>query len=143
MSALFNQLSTDTGRTAYSTNAMDVFSAVDQQGGFGRREGPFSAEGGSTVGNGNAFININFPILSNPMSSASNGRVILHELTHVGSSSSRNYSHYEMARAAYEVALAQGYKDLGTKPSGGDPGGVDASNSVSFSNIQFKACHVK
>jgi len=143
MSALFNQLSADTGRNAYSTNAMDVFNAVERQGGFRRREGPHSATGGSTVGNGDAVIDINFPILSDPMASAMNGRTILHELVHVGSGSSGNYSHYEMAKAAYEVALAQGYKDLGTKPSGGDPGGVDASNSVFFSNMQFKACHVK
>lgn len=143
MSALLNQLSSDTGKKAFSTNAMDIFKAVEQQGGFGRREGPFSAEGGSTVGNGNAFININFAILSNPMNSASNGRVILHELLHVGSGTNRNYGHYEMARAAYDVAQAQGYKGLGVKPSGGDPGGLDRANSDSFTKIIFKACRVR
>lgn len=143
MSALLNQLSSDTGKKAFSANAMDIFKAVEQQGGFGRREGPFSAEGGSTVGNGNAFININFFPSSNPMISASNGRTVLHELLHVGSGTNRNYSHYEMASAAFDVAQAQGYKGLGVKPSGGDPGGLDRSNSDSFTNILFKACHVR
>jgi hypothetical protein len=53
----------------------------------------------------------------------------------------KDYSHYEMARAAYDVGLAQGYKNLGMKPSGGDPGGVDSPNSDFFTNILIKACH--
>jgi hypothetical protein len=145
ISGLLNQLTSDTGKKAFSTNAMQIFKAVEQQGGFGRREIPASAEGGNTVGNGNAFINIgsNFFISSNPMGSASNGRVIVHELLHVGSGTNHHYSHYEMARAAFDVAQAQGYKGMRAKPSGGDPGGRDRPNSDYFTGLLFKACHVR
>ena len=143
MSALLNQLSSDTGKKAYSTNAMDVFKAVEEQGGFSRREGPHSASAGFTVGNGNGNIDINFPIQSTAMGSAMNGRVILHELVHVASGTDRNYDHYEMARAAYAVATAQGYKGLGTKPPDGDHAKLDVASSLTFNDILFKACHVK
>jgi hypothetical protein len=116
---------------------------VEQQGGFGRRTGPFSAEGGSTVGNKNAFININFPFVGGPFFSADRGRTILHELLHVASSTNLNYSHYEMARAAYDAAVAQGYTGLGEKPSGGDPGGINRRDSDFFGKILFKACRVR
>jgi YD repeat-containing protein len=143
MSAILNQLTGNTGKKAYSTDAMDIFKAVEKQGGFGRRSGSMSAEGGSTVGNKDAYININFFISDNVFISASNGRIILHELLHVGSSTSADYSHYEMAQAAYDVALAQGYKDIGQRPSGGDPGGVDQKNSDVFGSFLFKACRVR
>jgi RHS repeat-associated protein len=143
MSALLSQLSSDTGKNAYSTNAMDIFDAVEQQGSFSRAEGPFSATGGSTVGNGNAAIHINFYISSSPMSSAINGRTILHELLHVGSGANRNYDHYEMARAAYAVAQAQGFNGLGGRPPDGDHIKLDGTSVDTFNRILFQACHVK
>ena len=138
--ALLNQLGSDTQRKALSNDILDIFKAVEQQGGFGRNQGPFLAEGGSTVGNKDAFVNINFYRGSNAQSRILSGRITIHELLHVASGTNRNYSHYEMARAAYEVAKAQGYKDIGTKPSGGDPGGRDERNSNIFSDRLFAAC---
>jgi hypothetical protein len=143
ISAFFKQLSSDTGKQTYSTNAMDIFNAVEKQGGFSRRAGPFSATGGSTVGNGNADIDINFPVSSSVMGGAMHGRVILHELGHVGSGTNRDYDHYEMARAAYAVAQAQGFKGLGNKPPDGDHSKLDGASSSIFNDILFKACHVK
>ena len=67
------------------------------------------------MGNKNAYININFFISSNAFISASTGRTILRELIHVGSSTSLDYGHYEMAQAAYDVALAQGVRLDGMK----------------------------
>ena len=143
VSAVFNQLSTNTGKKAFSADAMKIFEAVEKQGGFGRRTLGATAEGGSTVGNGNAFININFFVSPEPMISASNGRVILHELFHVGSSTGSDYSHFEMASAAFDVAQAQGFTGLGVRPSGEDPQGHDRVNSEIFNSILFRACHVR
>jgi hypothetical protein len=139
MSALFNQLSIDTGKKAYSSNPMDIFNAVEHQGSFSRVQGPFSATGGSTVGNGNAAIHVNFYISSNPTGNAMNGRTILHELVHVGSGANRNYDHYEMARAAYAVAQAQGFKGLGGKPPDGDHLKLDRKSSDTFGDILFQS----
>ena len=145
MTALLKQIGSDTGRKAFSDNAIDIFNEVGKQGGFGRRQGNFTAEGGGTVGNGDAFININrnidFATADNPFVSAANGRQLLHELLHVASKTSSSYSHYEMARAAWEVATAQGFKGIGSKPSGGDPGGRDDPNSYVFDRILFQTCN--
>jgi hypothetical protein len=143
VSGVLNQLTSETGRQVYSGNAMDIFNAVEHQGGFARRAGPFSAEGGSTVGNKDAYININFAFTPGPYSSADRGRTILHELFHVASSTNLDYSHYAMARAAYDVAAAQGYKGIGKKPSGRDPDGADRPNSDVFNMLLFKACRVR
>jgi hypothetical protein len=144
MNALLKQIGADTGKTAFSENAMDIFNAVRKQGGFSRRQGPFGAEGGDTVGNRRAFININYNIdfatANYPLVSAANGRQILHELMHVASGTSSDYSHYEMANAAWEVATSQGFKGIGPQPSGGDPGGRDVPNADVFNSILFRAC---
>ena len=144
MTAVLNQIGKDTGKAAFSSNAMDIFDAVKKQGGFGRGQFASNAQGGLTVGGGNAFININFNInFANadiPSIAGDVGRTILHELMHVGSGTNLDYSHYEMARAAWKIAKAQGYKVSGDKPSGGDPGGLDYENGVIFNNILFQAC---
>lgn len=144
MTAVLNQIGKDTGKTAFSSNAMDIFNAVKNQGGFGRRSIPSSnAEGGDTVGNGKAYININFRInFANadiPAIAGDVGRTILHELMHVGSGTNSDYDHSEMDMAAWEVAKAQGGYTLGAKPSGRDSGGVDSRGFV-FNNILFQAC---
>ena len=55
LEALLNQLGSNTRRKALTNEILDVFKAVEQQGGFGRNQGPFLGEGGSTVGNEDAF----------------------------------------------------------------------------------------
>jgi YD repeat-containing protein len=146
MKALLKQIGSDTGRAEFSDNAIDIFNEVKSQGGFGRRQGAHGAEAGKTVGSREAFININrdigFATANYPGISAANGRQMLHELMHVASRTNSSYSHYEMARAAWEVATAQGFKGIGSKPSGGDPGGRDEPNSFIFDQILFQACNL-
>jgi len=107
--ALLNQIGADTNRKAFSNNIVDIFDAVRKQGGFGQRAMSDTAEGGSTVGNGDAYINIgNATFADNPYALASVGRTMIHELLHVGSSTNLDYSHYQMFKAAYAVAERQG-----------------------------------
>jgi hypothetical protein len=139
--ALLNQMKSVTGTAAYSTNALGIFDAVEGQGGFGRRQGSFTAEGGNAVGGRRAFININYNISSdssNPFIRADSGRTIVHELLHVGSGSAVGYSHFQMALAAYEVAGAKG-----AKPANDGSKATDLRNANYFDSRLFDACHVR
>ena len=74
---------------------------------------------------------------------ASLGRTIIHELLHVGSSMSHNYTHYEMFRAAYAVAKTDHYFTLGKKPGPEDPKGRNIEDAYSFDDLLFQACRVR
>ena len=141
--ALLNQIGEDTHRKAYSSKVLDIFDAVRKQGGFGRRQMIASAEGGSTVGNKDAFINIgNYTVANEPYAMASLGRTIIHELLHIGSNTNQNYSH-AMFKAAYAVAQSQGGYTLGSRPGPIDPQGKDFPNAYNFDDILFQACRVR
>src|SRR6185295_496334 len=113
-----------TERKAFSNKIGDIFDAVRKQGGFGQRAMSDTAEGGSTVGKGDAYINIgNWTFSDNPYALASVGRTMIHELLHVASSTNLDYSHYDLFKAAYAVAQRQGGFTLGSKPGLKDPGG--------------------
>jgi hypothetical protein len=142
--ALLKQISADTNRKAFSNKIGDIFDAVRKQRGFGKRAMSDTAEGGSTVGNGDAYINIgNWTFADNPYALASVGRTMIHELLHVGSGTNLDYSHYEMFKAAYAVAQRQEGFTLDRKPGPKDPGGRDIPNAYAFDNILFQACRVR
>ena len=144
MEALLNQIGADTNRKAFSNHIVDIFNAVRKQGGFGSRAMSDTAEGGSTVGNGDAYINIgNWNFADDPYALASVGRTMIHELLHVGSSTNLDYSHYEMFKAAYAVAQRQRGFTLSVKPGTKDPGGRDLTNAYAFDDILFQACRVR
>jgi hypothetical protein len=142
--ALLNQIGVNTNTLAFSNNVVDIFDEVRKQGGFGKRVMTSTAEGWSSVGNKNAFINIgNWTFADDPYALASVGRTMIHELLHVGSDSNHTYSHYEMFKAAYAVAERMGGFKLDKKPGDKDPGGTDIPNAYNFDDILFQACKVK
>jgi hypothetical protein len=142
--ALLNQIGTDTNHKAFSNKIVDIFEAVRKQGGFGKRTIVGTAEGGSTVGNGDAYINIgNWTFADDRFALASVGRTMIHELLHVGSSTNLNYDHYQMFKAAYAVAKSMGGFALPKKPGDKDPGGTDIPNAYAFDDILFQACRVR
>jgi hypothetical protein len=99
---------------------------------------------GSTVGNGDAYINIgNWTFADDRFALASVGRTMIHELLHVGSSTNLDYNHYQMFKAAYTVAERLGGFTLGSKPDEKDPGGRDYPNAYAFDDILFQACRVR
>ena len=103
-----------------------------------------SAVGGSTVGNQNAYITIK--LLGVPEGLLNRnfiGRLIIHELFHVASNTTQDYSHFEMYRAGYEVAAARGGFFLGRRPPNRDPGGRDETNGTNFENLIFQVCRSK
>ncbi len=61
----------------------------------------------------------------------------LHETTHVSTNRKmHSYSDYDLARAAYRIALAQGYKDVPTPPDTFD----SVANSTYYNDRIFIAC---
>ena len=142
--ALLNQIGVDTNRRAFSTNAVDIFNEVRKQGGFGTRVMSDTAEGGSTVGNKDAYINIGkWTFADDPYALANVGRTMIHELLHVGSSTNLNYNHYQMFKAAYAVAQRMGNFVLNKKPPDNDPGRKDVASAYDFDDILFQACRVR
>lgn len=144
VTALLNQIGEDTKRKASSSNALDIFDAVRNQGGFGRKQMIDSAQAGSTVGNKDAYIDIgNYTVPNNPYAMANVGRTIIHELLHVASSSNQSYNHHALFKAAYAVAQRQGGYEFGEKPGPIDPQGRDIPNAYNFNAILFQACKVR
>jgi YD repeat-containing protein len=142
--ALLNQIGVDTNSKAFSNKAIDIFNEVRKQGSFGTRVMSDTAEGGSTIGNKDAFINIGKWTFANDQYALANvGRTMIHELLHVGSSTNRFYSHYDMFKAAYVVAVRMGGFTLTKKPGDKDPGGRDDANSYAFDDLLFQACRVR
>lgn len=139
MEALLNQIGADTKRKAFSNKIGDIFDAVTRQGGFGQRAMSDTAEGGSTVGNKDAYINIgNWTFADNPYALASVGRTMIHELLHVGSSTNLDYSHYEMFKAAYAVTQRIGGFALTKKPRDKDPGEETYRTAMHLKTSYFK-----
>lgn len=65
------------------------------------------------------------------------GRVVIHELLHVGSSAAGNFSHWDMFKAGYSVAQSLGL-NLGSRmPTEKDPGGRDVYNANGFEDLLF------
>ena len=142
----------DARRTAFSENALDIFDKVTSLKGWGWRNGADMnfdhGEGASSVGNTSqpAYINISRAAPRNYGDSSSTafvGRLIIHELLHVGSSTNLGFSHWDMFKAGYAVAQTLGLKLGDRKPTGNDPGGRDPYNSQGFKDLLFQACQIR
>jgi len=144
MEGLLNQIGDDTGRNAFSSNILNIFDAVRNQDSFGTREMSDSAEGGSTVGNKDAYVNLgNRKFADSASAYADVGRTMIHELLHVGSGTNLGFSHHEMFKAAYEVAQRLGGFTFRKTPDAKDPGGRDEANAYAFDNVIFQACRAR
>ena len=145
VAAVLDQISEDTKRKAFSSNILGIFDEVGKQAGFGTRPMPATAEGASTVGNKDAYINIGpYTFSDNPYALANVGRTMIHELLHVGSTSTQfNYTHYDMFKAAYSVAHRLGGFTFNKQPEAKDPGGKNESDAYAFDDLLFQACRVR
>src|SRR5262249_820243 len=143
------QIGEDTKSKAFSSDILKIFDEVKKQGGFGKRQMSDSAEGGSTVGNKDAYINIGDYTFADDLYAYANvGRTMIHELLHVGSSTNSDYDHYAMYKAAYTVAQRlmsqkRGKFTFGKPPAAADPGGKDVANAYAFDDLLFQACKVR
>lgn len=105
----------DAQRKAFNGDVLKIFDKVTSLNGWGWRSGAdmhFNlGEGGSYVGNTSqtAYINISREVRNYGDSSSVGfvGRVVIHELFHVGSSSVGGFSHWDMFKAAYPVAQSE------------------------------------
>ena len=126
----------DVQRKAFSGDILNIFDKVTSLNGWGWRNGADIGfdlgEGGSFVGNTSqsAYINISrqAQIYGDSSSTAFVGRVVIHELLHVGSSAVGNFSHWDMFKAGYSVAQSLGLNLGSRKPTEKDPGGRDVYN---------------
>jgi hypothetical protein len=141
----------DDRRRVFSESALDIFDKVTSLKGWGWRNGADmnfdNGEAGSSVGSTSwpAFINISRAAPRNYGDSSSTafvGRLIIHELLHVGSSSEFQFSHWDMFKAAYAVAQSLGLELGVRKPTERDPGGRDPYNSRGFEDLLFNACQI-
>jgi RHS repeat-associated protein len=135
LEALLKELGRQTGIEPFSNKVLDIFDEVASEGqlGFGLAKGGFVAFGQGTVGQANARVDFNYA--PDPMST-------VHELVHVApNSGTRQYTHEQMALAAYDVAREQKYPGLGKRPESGLIGKeANAEYSRSFSRRLFAAC---
>ncbi|MGB7922332.1 MAG: RHS repeat-associated core domain-containing protein [Pyrinomonadaceae bacterium] len=130
ISGLLTELGSRTGVAPFSTDALKIFDEVRNQGGFNRQKQSSMAITGGTIGQGNAQIN--YGLSTDPLTN-------LHELVHVAPNSGvRQYTHEQMAQAAYDVAINMGLKVPYARSKRGQPDGM---SSIDFTRILFIACH--
>jgi hypothetical protein len=142
----------DAQRKAFNGDVLKIFDKVTSLKGWGWRNAAEmnydNGEAGSYVGNTSqtAYINISrgAPRIYGDSSSVGFvGRLVIHELLHVGSSAAGNFSHWDMFKAAYPVAQRLGLR-LGTRtPTEKNPGGRDDYNSSGFDDLLFEACQIR
>ena len=135
VNALLNNVAAATQRPLYSTDPLKVFDAVAGQRGFFLAPGQgASGYAWGSIRGGDAKITLD---VSFGGFSFVRGLVGLHEVIHEASGAKNQlYSDRDLAVAAYQVAIAQGYKDV-PKP----PGPNDVLLSSQYYNDRlFKAC---
>ncbi len=136
--------------SAFSGDLLSIFDKVTSLKGWGWREAAAMnydlGEGGSYVGNTSqpAYINLSRQnkIYGDSSSTGFVGRIVIHELLHVGGSAS-GFSHWDMFRAGYSVAQSLNLKLRPRKPTEEDPGGRDPYNSSGFDDLLFEACQIR
>ncbi len=138
-------------RKAFNGDLLNIFDKVTSLKGWGWRNGAEMnfdlGEGGSYVGNTvqTAFINISREARMYGDSSSTGfvGRVVIHELLHVGSGAVGNFSHWDMFKAGYSVASSLGLNLGDRRPTEKDPGGRDIYNANGFEDLLFQACQIR
>lgn len=141
----------DAQRKAFSGDALTIFDKVTSLTGWGWRNGADMGfdlgEGGSYVGNTSqsAYINISREARMYGDSSSTGfvGRVVIHELLHVGSGAVGQFYHWDMFKAGYSVGQSLGLKLGSRKPTESDPRGRDEYNGKGFDDLLFQACQIR
>src|ERR1051325_10888370 len=140
-------------RTAYSTDFSKVFKAANDQGAFHRVL--LSGEeikwrvGGTNSIIGDPSLKIEVDVRNFGRSDLTGGYVIIHEVFHASAGAGAMYSHFEMAQAAYNVAMAQGLLNKLANTNGPGPPRAegpthtqrdDWDNSLIFNNVVRIGC---
>jgi YD repeat-containing protein len=141
----------DAQRKPFSGNLLTIFDKVTSLNGWGQRAGEDmnfdNGEGGSYVGNTDqtAYINISRKARMYGDSSSTGfvGRVVIHEVLHVGSRAGGQFTHWDMFRAGFSVAQRLGIKLGVRRPTEKDPGGRDDYNADGFDDLLFEACQIR
>ena len=137
MKGLLKRLGEITERDPYSTNPLIIFEEIARQGRLFLGSSSGGGSAGGTLEQGTADIRIN-GLDSGPFSAWMNGRRWLHEITHVASKTGAQYSHTDMAQAAYDVTR------VGSRVPGNprDSGWTlrDSAASTYFEARLFDAC---